>query len=256
LTPEEQYGSPALSIRDLHVRYGQVTALHGVSIDVQPGRVTALVGANGAGKSSLLRAVAGIISPQRGAIEIPAGVDITQIPAHRRVRELGVVLIPEGRGVFGSMTVIENLALGQRIGAQRRRGMPKEGVGPREGDFEEVWSLFPALYERRSLTGRLLSGGEQQMLTIARALLCAPRLLLVDEPSMGLAPLLVERIFETLRTVIIGRDLSILLVEQDTTMALAIADWAYALRSGNIVASSAANELAASPSLLSAYLGE
>ncbi len=240
---------PNMRTRDLDVSYGHIRALQRVSIDVQPGSITALIGANGAGKSTLLKAIAGLVPVRRGKVELPAGVNITKMPAHERVRKLGLAMIPEGRGVFGRMTVAENLALGSKIGARR---FP--GANPAER-LQEVYELFPVLLSRRDQPGRFLSGGEQQMLTIARAILMEPSILLVDEPSMGLAPRVVKSIFEILSDILKKKGITVLLVEQDTKLALSIAEYAYVIRRGQIEAHGSARDIAADPRLLEAYLG-
>lgn len=240
---------PALHTSQLDVVYGHVRALQGVSIDVVTGSITALVGANGAGKSTLLKAVAGLVPIRRGRVEAPLGVNITRMPAHERVRKLGLVLIPEGRGVFGSMRVEENLLMGIRIGRLRDATFDP---GQR---LQEIFQLFPILEPRRKQPAGLLSGGEQQMLMIARSLLMEPSVLLVDEPSMGLAPVVVRSLFQALSGVLKTKGITVLLVEQDTKLALSIAEYAYVIRRGQIEVQGRADDIAADPRLLEVYLG-
>jgi branched-chain amino acid transport system ATP-binding protein len=240
--------SAAIRVENLEVAYGRIRALQGVSLEVQRGDVTALVGANGAGKSTLLKAIAGLVPARGGTVEIPAGTDVGRIPAHRRVRDLGLVLVPEGRSVFGTMTVSENLDMGAEVGRLRANGDVSTSR-------EDVFRLFPVLEERRQLEARYLSGGEQQMLSLARALLMEPAILLVDEPSMGLAPLVVREIFETLRSVLERNQITVFLVEQDTRLALSVADWAYVLDRGRIEVAGTADEVASEARLQDAYLG-
>jgi branched-chain amino acid transport system ATP-binding protein len=244
-------GEIAIRTVDLEVAYGRIRALQGVTIEVKQGTITALVGANGAGKSTLLKSIAGLVPNRRGRVEVPAGVDITRVPPHERVRRLGLVLVPEGRGVFGGMTVEENLALGTRVAEARRKVTGASAVS----STDEVYQLFPILLERRKLQARYLSGGEQQMLGIGRALLMEPSILLIDEPSIGLAPLVVKSIFKTLHDVLNQKGITVLLVEQDSTLALAVAEHAYAISHGTIELSGAARDIAMDPRLRAAYLG-
>lgn len=232
-----------LEVRDLQVSYGQIQALKGISLEVDEGEVVAILGANGAGKTTLMRTLSGLIPPRGGHI-VYRGRDVTQLGADRVVR-LGIAQSPEGRRVFGTLTVAENLGLG----AYTR---PLEEV---EGSREQVYELFPRLRERRSQLAGTLSGGEQQMLAIGRAFMARPRLLLLDEPSLGLAPLLVKGIFQALRDI---RDtgVTILLVEQNARMALRLADRGYVLEVGNIVHQDTASALLASPEVQAAYLGK
>src|SRR5919202_1414435 len=208
-------GEIAIRTVDLEVAYGRIRALQGVTIEIKQGTITALVGANGAGKSTLLKRMCGWWPVGRGRVEVPAGVDITHVPPHERVRRLGLVLVPEGKGVFGGMTVEENLALGTRVAEARRKGTGASAVS----STDEIYQLFPILLERRKLQARYLSGGEQQMLGIGRALLMEPSILLIDEPSMGLAPLVVKSIFKTLHDVLNQKGITVLLVEQDSKLA-------------------------------------
>jgi branched-chain amino acid transport system ATP-binding protein len=228
-----------LALQGLHVRYGPVVALKGID----EGEAVALLGANGAGKSTTLRAISGIVRPREGAVRY-RGRPIHQLDPGDIV-ELGVAHCPEGRRVFAGMTVLENL----RLGAGRRRD---EG-GIRE-DLERMTELFPVLGERRQQRAGTLSGGEQQMLAIARALMSRPRLLLLDEPSLGLAPLLVKTIFETLAE-LKRQGVTLLLVEQNARVALDLVDRALVLRTGNVAASGSAEELKRDPQVVEAYLG-
>jgi len=238
----------ALSVDGLDVSYGVIRAVQGVSLDVRAGAITALVGSNGAGKSSTLKAIAGVQSA-RGTVTV-GSVDISRLPARRRVIEHGVVLVPEGRSAFTTMTVEENLELGARVG--RIRG---DAGAASAFTLDEAHQLFPVLFDRRTRRAQVLSGGEQQMLAIARSLLMAPSVLLIDEPSMGLAPLLVRRIFEVMADVFRRHAVSVLLVEQDTAVALTLATDAYLLEQGRITAHAPAAELRDDPRLRAAYLG-
>jgi branched-chain amino acid transport system ATP-binding protein len=233
---------PVLQIQTLHSHYGPIQALHGIDIEVREGQLVALVGANGAGKTTLLRAISGVQPVSAGAIRF-GGVDITRASADQRVRS-GICQVPEGRQVFGPMSVEDNL----RLGAYTR---PKSELA---GDLDRVFALFPVLKEKRLLTAGMLSGGQQQMLAMARALMGHPKLLLLDEPSMGLAPLLIREIFrivESLR----DQGITIFLVEQNAHAALAIADIGYVIETGGIVLSGPGPELLDNEQVQSAYLG-
>ena len=232
-----------LSLEALEVRYGPVAALRGIDLALDEGEAVALLGANGAGKSTTLRTISGIVRPRAGAVRY-RGRPIHQLDPGDIV-ELGVAHCPEGRRVFAGMTVLENL----RLGAGRRRD---EG-GVRE-DLDRMSELFPVLGERRQQRAGTLSGGEQQMLAIARALMSRPRLLLLDEPSLGLAPLLVKIIFETLAE-LKRQGVTLLLVEQNARVALDLVDRALVLRTGNVAASGSAAELKQDPQVVEAYLG-
>jgi branched-chain amino acid transport system ATP-binding protein len=234
-----------LNVQDLHVYYGRVHALKGVSFQVYPSEIVALLGANGAGKSTTLRAISGLVPPHHGEIEWQ-GRSLRGVPAHRIV-SAGVSHAPEGRKVFGTLTVEENL----NLGAYTRRG-DRSGVARSR---ERVFSLFPRLAERRRQLAGTLSGGEQQMLAIGRALMSSPRLLLLDEPSLGLAPLLVRAIFQTLKE-INGQGVAILLVEQNVRAALRLAHRGYVLETGKLALSGTADELRQDPRVRKAYLGE
>jgi branched-chain amino acid transport system ATP-binding protein len=232
-----------LEIRDLDVKYGVIQALKGINLEVQKGEIVALVGANGAGKSTVLKALTGLI-PSRGFIGFE-NKEITSVPAHRRVA-MGIALVPEGRGIFANMTVLENLFLGAYRNLRDRAGT--------KAQLEEVFQEFPRLRERGKQLGGTLSGGEQQMLAIGRALMSRPRLMLLDEPSMGLAPTIVVRIFKIIKRI---RELgtTVLLVEQNANAALRAADRAYVLETGAIVKSGPALQLRRDPEVKAAYLG-
>jgi len=233
-----------LEVKDLHVAYGAITALTGVSLSVGRGEIVALIGANGAGKTSTLRAVSGMLKPKQGQITL-GGKAIAGKKSHELV-PLGMAHAPEGRGIFLNLTVDENLTLG----AYLRRD--SDAI---EADREHAFSLFPRLRERREQRAGTLSGGEQQMLAVARALMSRPSLLLLDEPSLGLAPQVIEKIFAILRTVN-EQGVSILLVEQNAHLALGISHHAYVLETGAIVMEGPGRELLASPEIRKAYLGE
>ncbi len=234
--------SALLEVRDVRVRYGAVEALRGVSLTVAEGEIVALLGANGAGKTTTLRTVSGLLTPVAGRVLLD-GRDLTGLPAHQVVAA-GVGHVPEGRRIFPAMSVQENL----EMGAYQRRGVLKE-------DLARVLELFPVLAERRRQAGGTLSGGEQQMLAIGRALMSRPRVLLLDEPSMGLAPLLVVKIFEIVRE-IRSQGVTILLVEQNAAQSLALADRGYVLETGAIVMAGRAEALLADEGVRTAYLGE
>jgi branched-chain amino acid transport system ATP-binding protein len=238
----------ALSASGIDVSYGVIRAVQDVALDVAPAGITALIGSNGAGKSSTLKAIAGLV-PGGGQVLVD-GVDVTAWPTQRRLIEAGLVLVPEGRSTFTTMTVRENLELGARIGRKRAAAGAAAGFG-----LDEAFALFDVLDQRQSQRAQVLSGGEQQMLAIARSLLMAPSVLLIDEPSMGLAPLLVRRIFSVMESVFAAHGVSVLLVEQDTAVALDLASDAYLLEHGRIVAHSPADELRQDPRLRMAYLG-
>jgi branched-chain amino acid transport system ATP-binding protein len=232
-----------LEIRGLEVRYGGIRAVRGIDLTVDEGELVCLIGANGAGKSSTLRTIAGLLPAAPGAVRY-AGRDLAGTRAFQRVRA-GLVMVPEGRGVFPQLTVDENLAMGAYARAD----------GEVEADRERMFALFPRLRERRGQTGGTLSGGEQQMLAIGRALMSRPRLLLLDEPSMGLAPIVVQLIFEVIGE-INARGVTCLLVEQNARAALALARRAYVMESGTITLAGPAAELASDPKVVAAYLGE
>ena len=232
-----------LQIRGVHAYYDNIAALRGVSVDVRDGEIVALIGANGAGKSTLLKTIAGLVTPRQGEILLE-GRSINGVKAHEMVR-LGVALVPEGRRIFGRLTVLENLEMG---------AFTRSDKAAVSRIFDLVFDLFPRLAERRGQPGGTLSGGEQQMLAIGRAIMAAPRLLLLDEPSMGLAPILVQQIFRTIRE--INRDgASVLLVEQNAGAALSLANRGYVLRVGEIVLADSAAALRENEQVKEAYLG-
>jgi len=231
-----------LQVQDLRVAYGGIEALHGVSLEVAEGEIVTLIGANGAGKSTTLRAISGLVRPRSGRI-VFQGQDITRTPAHKIVA-LGIGHVPEGRKIFTELTVQENLELGAYIADPRRF----------QEDLNAVFERFPRLKERRRQSAATLSGGEQQMLALGRALMLRPRLLLLDEPSMGLSPRLVEEIFAIV--VELNRaGTTILLVEQNAAMALSVAHRAYVLETGRVVLQGPAQELQNHPAVKAAYLG-
>jgi branched-chain amino acid transport system ATP-binding protein len=235
---------PLLEIEDMHSYYGHIQAVRGISLTVDEGEVVTLIGSNGAGKTTTLRSIHGILPPKQGRI-IFAGEEIQGVPAHELISR-GIAQSPEGRRIFFRMTVLENL----EMGAYHRN----DASGIRE-DMDRVFDLFPRLKERTKQEAGTMSGGEQQMLAIGRALMSRPRLLLLDEPSMGLAPVLVERIFEIIRE-INKQGTTILLVEQNANIALEIATRGYVLETGTIVNSAPAAELREDPTVREAYLGE
>ena len=231
-----------LEVRDLHVNYGSIRALTGVSLDVQPGELVALIGSNGAGKSTTLKTISGLLRPRQGSIRWQ-GQDITRAPSDRIVA-LGISHCPEGRRIFGRLSVRENL----RLGAVARAGREIEA------DLEWIYGLFPLLKERLQQAGGTLSGGEQQMLAIGRALMSRPRLLLLDEPSLGLAPLMVKHIFAVIAE-LKRQGTTMLLVEQNIHHALAVADRAYVLETGRVTLSGPAAELQHNRQVEQSYLG-
>ena len=232
-----------LEISDLVVAYGRIQALHGISLTVSEGEVVTLIGANGAGKSTTMRAISGLRPVSRGSIRFD-GQDLTHVRADLRVGR-GISQAPEGRGIFPGMTVMENLDMGTY--ARRDRANFR-------ADLDRVFGLFPRLQERRGQTAGTMSGGEQQMLTIGRALMARPRLLLLDEPSMGLAPKLIQQIFAIIRE-INAQGTTVLLVEQNAQQALSVAHRAYILETGSIVKSGTGRELLGDPAIKEAYLG-
>jgi branched-chain amino acid transport system ATP-binding protein len=232
-----------LSVKDMNVYYGNIQALKGVSLTINQGEIVTLIGANGAGKSTILKTISGLLKPKQGDITFE-GESISGKVAQAIVKK-GISHVPEGRRVFANMSVEENLELGAYL--------RKDKAGIRD-DFEKVYNLFPRLLERRKQMAGTLSGGEQQMLAMGRALMARPRLLLLDEPSMGLAPLLVKTIFNIIEE-INQSGTTVLLVEQNANMALSIADRAYVIETGKIVLSGTADELHASDQVKMAYLG-
>lgn len=234
---------PMLKIDNIDVYYGAIHALKGISLDVKEGEIVTLIGANGAGKSTTLRTISGLLKPKTGSITF-LGQNIEGVRAHEIVKK-GISQVPEGRRVFAEMTVMENLDLGAFVRKD------KAGI---QQDLKHVFELFPRLEERKNQSAGTLSGGEQQMLAMGRALMSRPKLLLLDEPSMGLAPLLIKEIFNII--VDINKSgTTVLLVEQNANMALSIANRAYVLETGRITLSGSAKELAASEDVRKAYLG-
>jgi branched-chain amino acid transport system ATP-binding protein len=232
-----------LEVQDLHVYYGQIHALKGVSFEVTQGEIVTLLGNNGAGKTTTLKTVSGLLAARRGEVRLE-GTSLAGVPAHDVVRR-GITHVPEGRRIFNRLTVAENLEMGAYIRSDA-------GVAQ---DLERVFAVFPRLKERRTQVAGTLSGGEQQMLAIGRALMARPRLLLLDEPSMGLAPVLVEQIFDTVQT-INRQGVTILLVEQNAAMALSIATRGYVLETGRVALEGDAARLADNADVRRAYLGE
>jgi len=237
-------GTAVLKVQDLVARYGQITALKGVSFDVEEGAIVALIGANGAGKSTTLRAISGLIKPAGGSILL-RGQNINRASPSDIV-SMGVVHCPEGRRIFTRMSVRENLLLGHYT---------RRGAGDLNEALERAFTLFPILREREQQLGGTLSGGQQQMLAIGRALMVTPQVLLLDEPSLGLAPLLVQQIFNVIEE-INKRGTTVLLVEQNANLALRIANHAYVLEAGRIVLQGTGQELLANDEVRKAYLGE
>lgn len=236
--------TPLLELKDLSVSYGGIQAVRGISLKVHAGELVTLIGANGAGKSTTLRAITGLVHPAQGKV-FYGGRDITDAPPFKLV-EQGLVMVPEGRGIFGQLTIEENLAMGAFV-RRDKAAVAKE--------IEHVFELFPRLKERRKQSAGTLSGGEQQMLAIGRALLAKPKLLLLDEPSMGLAPLMVAKIFDTVN-MISKQGTTILLIEQNAKLALKAAHRAYVMESGQIILEGEAKALLDDPKVKAAYLGE
>jgi len=232
-----------LEVNDVHSYYGNIHALKGVSLQVEQGEIVTLIGANGAGKSTTLRTITGLLRPAQGSVVLE-GEDLAAYKTHEIVNK-GVAMVPEGRGIFARMSVMENLEMG---------GYHRTDKDHMQEDLGRVFTLFPRLKERRSQVAGTLSGGEQQMLATARALMAHPRLLLMDEPSMGLAPVLVENIFETIEE-INKEGTTILLVEQNAQMALSVADRGYVLQTGEIVLQDTAENLKQNEMVQKAYLG-
>lgn len=235
-----------LEVRDLFAAYGAIEALRGVSFDVRQGEVITIIGANGAGKSTLMKTIAGLVHPRSGIIRFD-GQDIAGLPAHR-VAPRGILMVPEGRQLFADQTVTDNLLLGTRC---RRPSPARQMIA---NDLEREFVRFPRMKERANQLAGTLSGGEQQMVAISRGLMGKPKLLLMDEPSLGLAPLLVREVFASIRS-LREEGTTILLVEQMAYMALEIADRAYVLEQGRITHEGVAKDLAADPKIAKAYLG-
>jgi branched-chain amino acid transport system ATP-binding protein len=234
---------PLLEVKDLNVHYGAIHALHGINVSVEQGQIVTLIGSNGAGKSTTLRTISGLLRPSAGTIHYNGRL-ISGLPAHEIVH-LGIAQAPEGRGIFANLTVDENLDMGAF--SRRDRDQVRK-------DRERALDLFPRVRERLKQSAGTLSGGEQQMLAIARALMARPKLLLLDEPSLGLAPQIVQTIFRIIREINAGGT-TILLVEQNAHMALEVAHWAYVLEVGRIVMGDSARKLAKSDEIRKAYLG-
>ena len=233
---------PILKVDDINVYYGSIHAIKGISFEVNQGEVVTLIGANGAGKSTTLNTISGLLRSKTGSVSF-LGEDLGHVPCHKVVSK-GLALVPEGRRVFLQMTVQENLEMG---------AFTRSGAGV-DADLEQVYAQFPRLKERQKQIAGTLSGGEQQMLAMGRALMSKPRLLMLDEPSMGLAPILVEQIFDIIRE-LHRKGTTILLVEQNAQAALSVADRGYVLETGKVVATGTGAELLASPAIKKAYLG-
>ena len=245
MTNSENSIAPLLEVRDVVVRYGKIEALHGVSLSVRQGELVTLLGSNGAGKTTLMRAISGLLPLESGSVWFD-GRDISRLKAHRRVIE-GLVQAPEGRGVFPGMTVVENLEMGCY-------GRKFESKAAHDERLDWVFATFPRLAERRKQVGGTLSGGEQQMLAIGRALMARPRVLLLDEPSMGLAPMMISQIFSIIAE-INAAGTTVLLVEQNAAQALSRSDRAYILETGTVTREGPARALLADDSVRAAYLG-
>ncbi|MGE4588296.1 MAG: ABC transporter ATP-binding protein [Acidaminococcaceae bacterium] len=233
-----------LEVKELVVSYGGIEALKGISLNVPDGKIITLIGANGAGKSTLLRTIIGLVKPRSGKISYNEK-EITSLNSQKIVTT-GITLVPEGRRVFSNLTVLENL----KIGAYMRNDKAEI-----EKDIEWIYSMFPRLQERNWQSAGTLSGGEQQMLAVGRALMCRPKLIMMDEPSLGLAPLVIKDIFRIIQE-INAKGMTILLIEQNANMALKIADWAYVLETGRITMEGTGKELLENPQIREAYLGK
>ena len=233
-----------LEVKDLQVYYGVIQAIKGVSFKVNEGEIIALIGANGAGKTTILHTITGLISPKNGEV-LYNGVDLTKVPAHKIV-SMGLAHVPEGRRVFSQLSVYENLLMGAYTRSDKNET---------EETLQEVFNRFPRLEERRNQMAGTLSGGEQQMLAMGRALMSKPKIILMDEPSMGLSPILVEEVFDIIKSINKSKT-TVLLVEQNAKKALSIAHRAYVLETGNIVLEGDAKELMNNESVKKAYLGE
>ncbi len=233
-----------LEVKNLTVNYGAITALQGISLEVRPGDIVTLIGANGAGKTTALRTISGLLRAQSGGVSYE-GRNITNLPPHQIVK-LGISHVPEGRMVFANLTVLENLMMGAYL-QQNRRAVAEE--------LEQVFGMFPWLGERQKQVAGTLSGGEQQMLAIGRALMSKPKFLMLDEPSLGIAPLLVKTIFEKIVEINRKQGISILLVEQNANLALEISRYGYVLETGRIILQDRSPALRQSPQVRNAYLG-
>jgi branched-chain amino acid transport system ATP-binding protein len=234
-----------LEISGLEVSYGPIRAVNGVDLSIGQGDIRAILGANGAGKSSIVRAIMGLARVRKGTIEFPVGSPIQNLPPHQ-IRRRGIAWVPEGRQILTTLTVYDNLMLGAFSDRDSKRV---------NADLESIYELFPVLRERRTLSGRALSGGEQQMLAIGRALMGQPKLLLMDEPSLGLAPLMVAAVFQLIRQ-INARGVSILMVEQNARAALEVANWAYLLEHGRVARQGAAADMRSDEEVQRVYLGQ
>jgi len=234
-----------LSIQNLHVSYGPIKVLKGVSLHIDQGEIVALIGANGAGKTTLMSTISGLLRPQSGEIKFE-GQDIIKFPPDKIVK-LGISLVPEGRQIFAPLTVLENLELGAYLRSKDKKGIKE--------DLDKIFSIFPKLKERKNQQAGTLSGGEQQMLAIARAFMARPRLLLLDEPSLGLAPMVLELIMDSILE-LNKEGLTILIVEQNAIKALEISTRGYVLETGRIILQGSSNELKEDPDVIRAYLGK
>jgi len=234
-----------LSIQNLHVSYGPIKVLKGVSLHIDQGEIVALIGANGAGKTTLMSTISGLLRPQSGEIKFE-GQDIVKFPPDKIVK-LGISLVPEGRQIFAPLTVLENLELGAYLRSKDKKGIKE--------DLDKIFSIFPKLKERKNQQAGTLSGGEQQMLAIARAFMARPRLLLLDEPSLGLAPMVLELIMDSILE-LNKEGLTILIVEQNAIKALEISTRGYVLETGRIILQGSSNELKEDPDVIRAYLGK
>lgn len=236
-----------LKLENVHVAYSTIEVLHGINIEIQKGEIVTIIGANGAGKTTTLRSIAGLLPKKKGSKITFDGTDITNIPAEKLVG-LGLALSPEGRHIFPELTVQDNLEMGAYL-----RHKDKAGV---EASLQEAFAMFPRLEERKKQLGKTLSGGEQQMLAIARALMSNPKMLMLDEPSTGLAPLVVKEIFQIVKRLNQTKGITVLLVEQNAKMALGVADRGYVLKNGEIVMSDTGENLLNNDAIRAAYLGE
>jgi len=235
-----------LSLENVYVNYGSIQVLHGINIEVNEGEIVTIIGANGAGKSTTLKAIAGLVTKTRNSSIKFMGEDITDLPPEKIVSK-GISLAPEGRRIFPDLTVLENLEMGAYLRAKDKEGVRK--------DLESIFEMFPILEQRRNQSGKTLSGGEQQMLAIARALMANPKLLMLDEPSTGLAPLIIKDIFGIIKQVN-EKETTVLLVEQNSKIALGIADRGYVLKNGVVVLQDTCENLMKNEEIKTAYLGE
>jgi branched-chain amino acid transport system ATP-binding protein len=236
-----------LKLSEIEVRYGELQVLCNVSIELLEGEIVGILGPNGSGKTTLLRAISGFVHPSKGILQY-RNEDVSSLPTYQLCRK-GLSLVPEGRQLFGPLSVEENLRLGA---LSQHKQLKKEGI---TRELEHIYSIFPRIKERRKHFARTLSGGEQQMLAIGRALMSKPRLLLLDEPSHGLAPLLVKEVLQTLRSLSKGEHLTVILAEQDVRATLSVADRAYVLRNGQIILEGPANKLAQTNDIQTIYFG-